>query len=772
MPMDEIDEEIHLYKREAVWAEQDYLVGRKKMRRTDTKKAGIRKAGALLLTLSMLAGSLAGCAHGEEPAEESRPKEIVLTGVLAPKAEFQTVNYDLKSLQNYVWWGDSLIWVVDDYDRELKQGRDTWMMADMAGLKDPQPVAKEDEVRGITDLFTDSSGNLYLFGREHGAEERYYLQKKDASGQEIYTVYPQADAEGPGGYEGFADSEGNVVLANRFTEMAAIIDSEGNWKGNVKIEIPVWNVGFVDGGPDGVFLASADTMEDEVQLQKVSFEDGTLGRTLTVKLPRQGGDHDLTNENAVLLGGGSMGLLLSEKDALSYFDLQEGRGEKILDWNLLEINGTFVSEIRPKEKADEKPEFEVFLAGGMFDFRGFEPEIANISWVDEGYLPQKQTLIVGEGLGLGSLDLVARRFNRSSENYRVEVEAFGFAQLEQVAVGGASVPDIIDVNVIDVALLKDKQLLEDLEPWLKKSKVISREEITDAAYEAGMLDGKLYSIVPRYSIVGVVTSGNAIGMEGFTMKDYAAKAAENPDARVNAPSNTINLLRQTLPGMMDRFVDWEKGKCKFDGKEFSEFLSLLKDMNVDLINAGGDMYNRFHSGVEQGTVLYDLFYCPGPKNYYSNITKKKDKLEMIGYPTRDREAFYTVYPQQRYAIYSKSKCKEGAWAFLEFLLSEEQQSWSESDFGGTVFPANRNALERYLTRSASEEEEAEGMEEAREAVRYMLAHAHPSQIDGRNSEIFYIISEELEAFLRGDKSLEDTADVIQRRASLYMAECM
>ena len=97
--------------------------------------------------------------------------------------------------------------------------------------------------------------------------------------------------------------------------------------------------------------------------------------------------------------------------------------------------------------------------------------------------------------------------------------------------------------------------------------MISRKEIADAAYEAGTLDGKLYSIVPKYSLVGVAASGNTVGMKGVTMKDFAAKAAENPDARVIAPSNTSYLLQQTLPGMMDRFVDWKKGKCKFEGKE-------------------------------------------------------------------------------------------------------------------------------------------------------------------------------------------------------------
>lgn len=739
------------------------------------KTGYLRKAGVLLLASVLLAGSLSGCTPGEEQGE-SRPKEIVLTGVLAPKAEFQTVNYDLQSLGDYAWWGDSLVWREHGYDLELKQGRSTWVKADMAGLEEPQAVAAEDGVRSITQMFADHGGNLYLFGREY-EPERYYLQKRDASGQEIYTMYPQMEVAERSAFEGYADSEGNVVLVDEVTEKAYIIDSEGTWKGSEKVGIPVWNVDFVDGGPDGVFLAVADTMEETVQLQRVSFGDGTLGAIQTVKLPRQGDANDYRDAHAVLLGGGSKGLLLSERDTLSYFDLQEGKGEKLLDWNLLEIDGTLASEIRFKEKADgqpdDKPEFEVFLAGGNYDIKGFEPEIAGISWVDEGYIPQKQTLTLGVGLALGGdLDLMIRRFNRSSEYYRIEMESFGYAQLERVAQGGGgSIPDIIDVHVIDIALLKDKKLLEELEPWLKKSKVISRKGIADAAYEAGTLDGKLYSIVPKYRIVGVAASGNTIGMKGVTMKDFAAKAAEHPDARVIAPSNPSYLLQQTLPGMIERFTDWKKGKCKFDGKEFAEYLSLLKDMNVDLQNTGGNTSGSIHSGLGRGQVLYDLFYCNSPESFYKNITQKGGTLEMIGYPTHDGKAYYTVYPSQQYAMYSGSKCKEGVWAFFEFLLSEEQQSWGVNG-SGRSFPANSSALERYLASPVAEEAEDGGMEEAREAVRYMLEHAYPNQIYGRNSEIYTIITEELEAFLRGDKSLEDTADVIQRRASLYMDESL
>lgn len=741
------------------------------MGRTGIGKVCIRKAGAFFLAASLLAGSLAGCGFGEEPEEESKPREIVLTGVLAPKAEFQTVHYDLKSLTKYVWHGDSLIWAVNDYDAELRQGRSIWMTADMAGLEEPQAVAAEDEVRSIADLFTDRSGNLYLFGWEY-AQERIYLKKMDASGQEIYTVYPQADSEEAQGYrKGFADSEGNVVLLNDITDKVTILDSQGNWKGNAGLELSAWRLDFLDGGPAGVFLAEANEMEEKVQLQEISFENGTVGRLKTVQLPRQGSANTNTGKHAVLLGGGEMGLLLSEENTLSYFDLQEGRGEKLLDWNLLEIDGTFVSDIRPGEKTGDKIGFDVFLAGGLYYVRGVEPEVARISWVDEGYIPEKQTAVLGVGLAAGNIEILARRFNRSNENFRVEVTSFGYQELKKAAMGGGvSVPDIINVQYIDIAMLKDKQLLEDLGPWLEKSKVISREEIADAAYEAGLLDGKLYSIVTNFDIVGVVTGGNSVGMEGFTMEEYAAKPAQNPDARVVAPSNVNNLLLQTLQGTMDRFVDWKKGKCKFDGKEFAEFLTRLKSTNPDLQNTGGDNNHRFHMGVEQGTVVYTLYYCPGPKDFYQNIIQKKDRLEMIGFPTHDGKPFYVTYPQGQYGIYADSKCKEGAWAFLEFLLSEEQQNQKDDGVSHTLFPANRNALERYLAGPASGEEEEEGMEEAREAVRYMLEHAHPSQIEGRNEEIYYIVVEELEAYLRGDKSLEETADVIQKRASLYVNE--
>ena len=41
---------------------------------------------------------------------------------------------------------------------------------------------------------------------------------------------------------------------------------------------------------------------------------------------------------------------------------------------------------------------------------------------------------------------------------------------------------------------------------------------------------------------------------------------------------------------------------------------------------------------------------------------------------------------------------------------------------------------------------------------------------GRDDMITQIISEELEPFFAGDRSAEDTAEIIQKRASIYLAE--
>ncbi|MCM1065181.1 MAG: extracellular solute-binding protein, partial [Eubacterium sp.] len=142
----------------------------------------------------------------------------------------------------------------------------------------------------------------------------------------------------------------------------------------------------------------------------------------------------------------------------------------------------------------------------------------------------------------------------------------------------------------------------------------------------------------------------------------------------------------------------------------------------------------------------------------------------VGYPTRDGELCYLMNPLMQFSIYSNSPNKEGAWAFMEFLLSEEEQSWYGSDLGG--FPVRKDAFEAYLERpyhAVYNMADDHTSEETIRMLRDMMEHLRMSQIV-RNGEISGIVAEETQAYFAGDKTVEQCVEIIQNRVQLYLDE--
>ena len=148
-----------------------------------------------------------------------------------------------------------------------------------------------------------------------------------------------------------------------------------------------------------------------------------------------------------------------------------------------------------------------------------------------------------------------------------------------------------------------------------------------------------------------------------------------------------------------------------------------------------------------------------------------------------------------YAITSKSKVKDGAWAFIESTLSGEGENY------GFGFPNNRSRLEQMVEDELNVEyvKDANGelvldengdpipeggshgigygnweyyyrvpTREEVDMILDLLEGAKP--VSGGDTKILSIINEEAEAFFQGQKSVEDVADIIQSRINVYVNE--
>ena len=106
---------------------------------------------------------------------------------------------------------------------------------------------------------------------------------------------------------------------------------------------------------------------------------------------------------------------------------------------------------------------------------------------------------------------------------------------------------------------------------------------------------------------------------------------------------------------------------------------------------------------------------------------------------------------------------------MEFLLSENEQNWYSSE--KDVFPTRTDAFEEYLVKyyfSSNIYTTVISQEDTPDKIRYMAAHLSLNQND--MGEIGSIISEELQAYFTGDKTVEETAKIIQNRVQLYLDE--
>lgn len=170
-----------------------------------------------------------------------------------------------------------------------------------------------------------------------------------------------------------------------------------------------------------------------------------------------------------------------------------------------------------------------------------------------------------------------------------------------------------------------------------------------------------------------------------------------------------------------------------------------------------------------------------------------EKIAYVGFPNSERSG-NLIYPTGgSMGISARSKHKDGAFEFMQTLLSEEYQMSLVSGHGGWGFPVKKSALEAQFEKDMTPEyytdENGNQVEEMKTSwgyddfnidiyaakedeiaqVRELIGSAN--RLAGSvNQQLVNIVTEETEAFFKGQKSAEDTAGVIQNRIQIYVSE--
>ena len=577
-----------------------------------------------------------------------------------------------------------------------------------------------------------------------------------------------------------AMKEGGIIcfLENQQQSRLIAISETGELRGEIDLTgANLFDLVAGDGGEVYLLLQKAG---EDVKLVKADLDSSEILQTYT----------GIPTDVIRISGYQGDGLLLVSGQVLYGFSFEGEHTDEILKWDDYSINGESICFAR---RTDEKNIY-VGLSNGIT-----YAELSHLTLIPKSEVKEKEKIVLA---ALGDNSLVQNRikkYNRYNDRYIVEYRQMdegedydsALKEFNQLILG-EDCPDLLVLSSqLDIEDFAANGVFEDLSPYLEKSRRVKREEFAENVLQAYTRSGKLLCIPSSFSISEAVVGKQSLAEEGFgrDIRDYQDLTGRYPDSRLFESTNCRTDLLQTG---WKSFVDFESGKCRFDSRDFLEFLEWVKTYPSEIDNTVHPL-ERYQSGE----ILFRLTPIFGVDGYWINIPVFGEQVSLFPYPGSD-SAF--IWSDDTYAITANSRHKEGAWDFIESCI--RHRNVSEYYSGFPVRKDMRKELfdlfmeKRYKTDEAGnilyDEATGEPVEERRgihrfNNVDFSFYSMTGEQIDvleaflnqplaareianNREKEMYRIFYEEVQPYLLGQKSAEDVAKIIQSRLQLYLDE--
>lgn len=573
-----------------------------------------------------------------------------------------------------------------------------------------------------------------------------------------------------------------------YGEQVLLFDTDGACQGSVACP----GEGYID-----ICAVAGDSVY-------VSYRDGRAGRPMLARLQYQGGRLDGEQRIAGngYLGAGQEGSLLFQNGGEIYVYIpQKQEAEKLLELAAYDLTGEQLQAMRTTLSG------EIVLVSWELLRYDSPVWLSRLKETAEGQLAEDGRRILTwlvVGAEVSDAEQTAVTFNRQSQDYKVVVEPVSLAGLTITAettqydlyegiymcvntrlLASESADLIYFSNEQDMERYLAKGYLEDLTPYIARSERIRQEDYLEQVLQYSARGDALYSIPPDFYICTLMGKESELGAEpGWTVEEFLDWLSQHPDAVTQEGMSRENVLDFCLMGTLNEYLNWESGQCDFEGEAFLELMRQIHGLTTDSASHWDDWWEQLEEkpAIEQGWVV-SFAQCESWESMYG------EPLVYKGYPSKDGTPCY-YYVGGGLAILSRSTCKEGAYAFWEYYLSEKSK-------GSLNYYTNRETYADGMARAmdeqtaytkdgelrfrrlselpaaaVEEEEELEWTsamnEEQRDKQLAMLGYIQIDTLE--NQTIRSIIREEASYYFAGVKNLEDTCRVIQSRVGLYLAE--
>ncbi len=362
-------------------------------------------------------------------------------------------------------------------------------------------------------------------------------------------------------------------------------------------------------------------------------------------------------------------------------------------------------------------------------------------------------------MGLEMKDAILA-YNNSAAAYRIEPVYFEYAgdrDLDRALIEAFNADiDLVDQSNLPEGRISVEQLM-DLLPYLDADPELDREDFFPAALRGMCAGGRLYRIDPSFTTLGLrVPKELYTEPESWSCTFLERAIASDPSLAMGWSERytqewIVHAMACTITG---EFIELDSMSCDFTRKGFTAWLGLMTSLMGE-------------TGLAEDKVVISC----SVEDYYMAKRVNADMgieeiSQFVGFPDSKGSGVYLLSQAAEKAVYGGSdfsslsvakSCKNGqaAWDFAKLLLQR----------AGSGVPVLRSRYESLMENHARTiGMDQKDIDELREMVENAAGTviADPALID--------VIVAELNAFVHGKQSAQETAGHLQSRVGIYLAE--
>lgn len=406
---------------------------------------------------------------------------------------------------------------------------------------------------------------------------------------------------------------------------------------------------------------------------------------------------------------------------------------------------------------------------------------------------------------------VISKFNNSQDKYELKIVDYSEIVGEEtngvsdravnqlnLDIAAGKAPDIIAVAPTYMSNYIQNGMFADMYSLMDEYGSISKDDFLPNVIEGFEVDGKIPAISPNFDIGTAVAKKEFVGdAENWTFEDLVALCDSLPegtrllDARAeNAPEAICDFITGKL---YSDCVDLKNYSCDFSNPTLVSALDFVQqyaqdsaqNYQYDTDDSFLDNYGLNSTYATNRTVVRTV----GINGFEQGIANQinwdfgGEDITYVGYPSTDGCGAVTGC-RWMYGISENSPVKEGAWDFIEFMLTDEDYQHECNEIGSGL-PVLKKFLDEYfnykdtddpvsfyyLNKNENLSEEKRNIpvtdEKAQQLYDYILSVDFDPYSDYTVSSI---VDEECQAVVSGEHTGSECIEALQTRIEVYLSE--